>query len=338
MILIASSQGEASPIEASEETLEFFKQSSVLNAQIFLNSYFESEKIECSVSTALTTSLMHGSFLWTNSLTPSGLASSVITSSDIIRADTLHEGIVLDYSTKYEMNSSSLAKLTKTQILFPVDVESTIERLKAFHALVKLFLGKLSYPQQGLRRLVNLCSDNRRLLRTRQYLDDMFIPKFLFSVDDRLNQWLHQCCTADSIMDTNLELTNFSSIFNDIQMNKFVCHLPPNIMKLHKRDTEDQSDDEFGRKKKKKSQQVAEQVKNLSQVHGWKLRHNEKWDTIFKNKSRDGPQLSGGVKPCLKYHVKGVCYTDCPFRQSHKQLVGEDKRKIERLINELRGE
>jgi hypothetical protein len=243
MLLLASSQGEAIPSELGKEATEFFSQSTVLNAQIYLNSHLEALKIECSVSSALATSLMHGSLLWVNSLTPSGLASSVISSLDIIRADVPQEGIVLDYSTKFEISSKSLDKLTKTQILFPSDIEASIERLRALHALVELFFGPLSFASQGLKKLVHLCIDHKHLLRTKNYLDDMFIPKLHFTVDDRLNQWLDQCCRVDLAIDTNLELTNFSSIFYNIQLSKFHCSLPSNILKLHNpSDNNDKSD------------------------------------------------------------------------------------------------
>ena len=105
MLLIASSKGEAVPSKLGDEALSFFSQSSTLNAQIFINSYLENLKIEVSVSAAVTTSLQHGSFVWYNSLTPSGFASSVLTSMEIMRPDLLHEGIVLDYSTKHEMSA-----------------------------------------------------------------------------------------------------------------------------------------------------------------------------------------------------------------------------------------
>ena len=137
LLLIGSSvQQEGIPVELNDQAMEFFNQSSVLNVQIFLNSHLDSLQIECTISSALTSLLMHGTFLWTNSLTPSGLASSVIMSNDILRNNLLQEGIVLDYSTKHEMSNQSLAKLTKTQVLFPTTIEASIERFKAIHALV----------------------------------------------------------------------------------------------------------------------------------------------------------------------------------------------------------
>ena len=83
----------------------------------------------------MTTSLWHGSMLWVNTVTPSGLACCVISNEDIMRNDSLHEGLVLDYATKFEVSEKSLEKLTKTQVRFPSDIEEAIERFRALHAL-----------------------------------------------------------------------------------------------------------------------------------------------------------------------------------------------------------
>ena len=55
-----------------------------------------------------TSPLMCGCFLWRNAITPSGFAASAIISEDTIRNDTLHQEMVLDLSTKFEMSSDSL--------------------------------------------------------------------------------------------------------------------------------------------------------------------------------------------------------------------------------------
>ena len=69
---------------------------------------------------------------------PSGLASSMISSNDIISNDMLYEGIVLDYSIKHYILDDSLDKLTKKQVLYPTDIESMIYRIDALTALVDL--------------------------------------------------------------------------------------------------------------------------------------------------------------------------------------------------------
>ena len=161
MILVASSIGDITEVEINNEAKAFFKCSNLLNASILLNSMLDAQRINCSISNAMVTALMHGSFLWTNPLTPSGLASSVITSEDVLRTDMLHEGMVLDLSTKFEISDVSLDKLIKTQVLFPTPIENMIERLRALKSLVDLFFREQSYAAQGLRALINRCIDNK---------------------------------------------------------------------------------------------------------------------------------------------------------------------------------
>ena len=88
-----------------------------------------------------------------------------------------------------------------------------------------------------------------------------------------------------------------------------------------------------------KKQRLPEQVRNESPVEDWKLRQGEKWELVFRSKSGEAPQLSMGCKFCLKYWVKGLCYTDCKNRKSHvRELSDEDKSLAQAYITELRGE
>ena len=110
--------------------------------------------------------------LWKNPLSPSGLAASVISSESIFRTDTLNEGMVLDYSTKFDISAESLSKPTKTQVVFTVDVEELIHRLQGIHVLTIFFLKNNGYVSQGLQKLVNFCVDNKRLIRIIIHVDN----------------------------------------------------------------------------------------------------------------------------------------------------------------------
>ena len=111
----------------------------MLYTEIFLNSILvETEKIDFDITPAMATVLIHSSSLWSSSLTPSGLAACVISLIDVFAADTLHKGIVLGYLTRHEISSASLKLLTKSQILFLVDIESMIDIFKALETLVRI--------------------------------------------------------------------------------------------------------------------------------------------------------------------------------------------------------
>jgi hypothetical protein len=333
MILVASSTGEATNAVYEQDATEFFKTTNVLHAQVLLNSELEAAKLDCSVSPAMATALSHGGFLWASPLVPSGFAASVIISEGVLRTDALYEGMVLDYSTKHDMTNASLDKLTKTQVLFPSNIESAIERIQAIQALSSYFFGTRSFINQGLVKLVNSCLDNKQLLRTKLYMDSQFIAKFIYAIDDRIYQWLRQCSTADAVTDTALELTEFNSIFKDILLSRFDIFLPPNITKLKKNNNKEEE-----KEPKRPKPVAAVMVRNPNQNKDWKLRNDEKWDTVFRGKSRHGPTLSFGGKPCLKYHAKGFCFEDCTFLNSHKKLNEDDNKLTDSFIQELRGE
>lgn len=165
----------------------------------------------------------------------------------------------------------------------------------------------------------------------------MFIARIHYLVNERLNIWLQQCCRAQEVGDTNLNLVNFGQIFEDVQFNRFRCELPPSIKKINKDTDKEIEDRDDGSRKKRKKQ--AKQEKNPNLNSKWKLRLNENWDTVFKNKTKDGPVLSFGCQGCLKYHAKnGVCYDNCRWKASHKELSEADLKLLDKYISKLRGE
>jgi hypothetical protein len=337
MILVASSQGEVTAMEINDQAKAFFKCTNQLSANVMLNCLLETKQIDCSVSSAMTQALMCGCFLWKNAVTPSGFAASAITSEDCIRNDTLHKGMVLDLSTKFEMSSDSLDKLTKTNVAYPSTIEGLIECLRVIRELSIFFFNELSYASQGLTSLTLKFMDNKPLLWARAMVDEEFISKVICCVDDRLYQWLKQCARSTYAKQTTTELTNFEDIFLRILTNEFYYSLP-NCVKKFKKTEPGRSSGSGSPSLKKNRPNSSERVQNTSMNEDWKLRQNEKWETIFRHKSIQGPLLSMGCHPCLKYQCKGWCFKDCANKASHTKLKNDDKTKTDNFIKSLRGE
>jgi hypothetical protein len=337
MILVASSQGEVTAMEINDQAKAFFKCSNQLSANVMLNCLLETKQIDCSVSSAMTQALMCGCFLWRNAVTPSGFAASAITSEDSLRNDTLHEGMVLDLSTKFEMSTDSLEKLTKTNVAYPSTIEGLIERLRAIRELSIFFFNEMSHASQGLTSLTLKFMDNKPLLRARAMVDDEFISKVICCVDDRLYQWLKQCARSTYSAQTTTELTNFGDIFFKILTNEFHYCLP-NCVKKFKKPELDKTRKPGSPSLKKTRPNSAERIQNTAMNEDWKVRPNEKWETVFRHKSIQGPLLSVGCHPCLKFQCKGWCFKDCANKASHIKLKGDDKIKTDTFIKSLRGE
>ena len=333
MMLVASSQGNVVPSDINDDAKKFFAAPDRVQAQLTLNTLLDQQGIECSISTALSNLFSYGNLIWSSTTTPSGLASMVITSKDIFANETLLEGMVLDLSTKHEISRQDINKLTKTQVLLPTDIDTMLERFCATFAIAKLFFGENSILVTNLETFTKDCYKKKLLLKTMFHMDEEFIAKLMFSVDDRINKWLHECLAATTIRDTTIELVTFSDILTDIKLNKFNIFLPGNIKKLSKRSAPNELNENRNKKNK-----LDNQVRNDDQVADWKMQPKESWNKTFKGKIKNGPMLSCGTYPCLKYHVKGICYDDCAFKKSHIRLVGDDEKKADTFIKKLRSE
>ena len=271
-------------------------------------------------------------------MTPSGLAASVIVSKDVIFNESLHEGILLDFSTKHEINKASLTKLTKTQVIYPSLIELTLERIEALLAFAELFFTEKSYLAQGLKSFISMCKTNKSILRTKLHLDKMFIPKLLFSIDDRVNKWLVECGRALSVDQTSLELVDFMTIMSDLKLNRYYCDLPENIKLIVKgRDDSNEPSHQDKKRKPNDGASMATIVTNQELNKDWKLRDDESWHN-WRHKTGKGPTLSCGAKPCLKFQVRGSCFGDCTNKATHKKLKGNDWKLTDEFIQKTRKE
>ena len=130
-----------------------------------------------------------------------------------------------------------------------------------------------------------------------------------------------------------------TSLIQDIQFNRFNYLLPLCVSKLNNHD--DENRDRESSKKKKLGlglEKKFEAERNMKLSPELKLCQSESWDAIFMNKTNDSPFLSTGCRACLKFHVKGICYTDCRHKNSHKELNEEDSIKLSNHVKMLQGE
>ena len=148
------------------------------------------------------------------------------------------------------------------------------------------------------------------------------------AIDERIYLWLKQCSTKHCITDTDTNLVNFSSLAFDIQHNRFNYFLPPAVSQI-------KDDKENDKDKGNKKTRIADQEKNNNLRVNWMLQADENWNS-FSHKTIEGPTLSIGCRPCLKYHVRGICYTDCKHKKSHRVLNKDDSKLTTNFLKQLR--
>ena len=339
MLLIASGEGQAMPDELNKEAMDFFALPNSKAAHIHLNSLLESNKVRCSVSPAMANHLFVGSFRWSNMIKPSGLASSVLTSESYMREDILSEALVIDVSTRFEISSEFISKLTETMIVFPENPEDMIERFKAIKVLASYFFREDTVITQAYIFLLNWCQDNRQILEARCAMDKNLITKIMVSTDERMHLFLKSCVKADYPNKACIQYMNFSSITFAIEINSFNYVLQPSIKKLKRIPVNDEGGSYLKKPKGNGNDgNGGTRVVNNNMLEEWKLRAGESYETVFKDKVKKGPILSMGCRGCHKFHNKGWCYPDCNNIASHTILTGEDASKFGGYCKQCRGE
>ena len=188
-----------------------------------------------------------------------------------------------------------------------------------------------------MKHLLTLCKSNKTLLRTKLYLDKLFIPKFLFLIDDRVNKWLSECSRVEMVENMCMDLVDFATIVTDIKLNRFYCDLPSSIRLLLNERIEDSRNDQATNKKRKSllESSPSKIVTNDTVERDWKLKDGESWN-LWRHKVGGAPILSCNSRPCLKYHVRGSCFSDCTNRPSHKKLTERDFQVTDKFIKQTR--
>ena len=161
---------------------------------------------------------------------------------------------------------------------------------------------------------------NKTLLRTKLRLDKLFIAKFLFSIDDRINKWLNECSRQKIVEDTSIDLVDFTTIISDLKLKQYYCDLPHTIRSVARND--DKSNEVLLPQEKKRkisgdtNKTPKKTMKDESMDPEWRLKSNESWQN-WRHKVGTASTLSCNAEPCLKFHVKGSSFEDCTNRSSH---------------------
>ena len=117
--------------------------------------------------------------------------------------------------------------------------------------------------------------------------------------------------------------------------------MQPTIKQLKRNNDTDQGGSEIKKKSKNQNQinnESRERTVNNEMVEEWKMRSGENYDTLFKDKVKQGPILSMGCKGCHKYHNKGWCFPDCNNKESHRKLSEKDSKQFGSYCKQCRGE
>jgi hypothetical protein len=276
-----------------------------------------------------------GNFLYSNSSTPSNFTVFVFR-----ELETLLDSSQNDYPICQPVRTQGEKKLLdkiktspKQTVHVPTDFNSKGTQLQNFTSGCEIFFGDKSACSTSLRKLLITVGKNKKTFQDHIALDDLFVAKFLLTIDQRFQCWLGMCKhVVVSRSQVGVRVLQFDNTIEDILNGQFNMKLPATFKKIKQKPSNiDPPKDSKGgdggkgapgrngQKKRKLNQEIAGIVaRNDKQVKEFKMKDRETWETHFRSQCpKKCPNWNKDVKMCVRWHIKGDCYNTYPRAISH---------------------
>lgn len=319
-------------------------ESASLALQTLLTQFKQKGNDTVAFSSGTLQSIWHGNLQPFNENSPSNFSIFTITENkpgqdDGMARIYLH---LVSASKNQQVSLESLKASTIQVISTPGNYEELIERLTSYTQWYGLSFGNRSSGHEGLAALVLKFVSLKGLIRARFAANHMYGAMICHAIDTRVHIHLKQCELATEREDVDDSFVNFSSLWQDIQTNQFMIHLPTCFKST--KDPKDSDNDSLQAAKTllslggfrgggggggggKKRKERNERETNEDQHDDLKLRENESWRQIT-GKEVDSRPKWGMKRMCARWHINGNCFSDCNNHESH---VGKNDIPAEKL-------
>jgi hypothetical protein len=338
-----SSNAEIASGSATEHCIDFYKQSSHGNARLhFIRTLKYAFKAQTDVSAGVITSIFNGGFTRSYDDSPSNFSTFSFPEKKIFSKHAITDCIILqlkETSGKGLTNDDVDAAL-KQGIEIPKSVDSMRYSIFNITAASKFFFGEFSLLSQALTKIHNHIVHNRTTYISIFAQDSMFIAKYLFAIDTRVNLWLESCEECQMRDEVDDDLINFSEILNQVRIRNFDYKLPPSIRKVVEKQP---SPDKIGsgpptKKGKFNSDTENTRIVNTGRIEDW-IPDQDKYSSALRSSDalKSRPKLNDTIM-CHRFHSKGYCFDNCNNKSSHipsSSLDTKTKNEYKKWVDQL---
>ena len=188
--------------------------------------------LDVCLSIAQSKDLVNGHWTWKNSNTPSGFSFVLFSRSNPLHGSSTSDKICyLSLKTKKEMDSTSLKRLTESDIMIPSDEHGIMACLQTGTACLKCFKQDALIVRY-LKKFLTDLHINKHLIRITCLKDSSFPTAFLCAVDSRVCSYLLQCkINHDDMVLIPLALISFDDITLRLRKGTFIFTNIPSAIK-----------------------------------------------------------------------------------------------------------
>ena len=279
--------------------------------------------LDLSLSIAQSKDLINGHCTWKNSNTPSGFLFVLFSRSDPLHGRSMSDEIrYLSLKTKKEMDSSSLKRLTESDIMIPSDEHGIMACLQTGTACLKCFKQD-ALIVRNLKKFLTDLHINKHLIRIAYLKDSSFPTSFLCAVNRRVCSYLSQCkINHDGMVSIPSALISFNDITLQLQQGTFIFTDIPSAI----RSTSPHSPTALPEPKRQKTKGKKKRV----------VQNEDKDDNLLCPNNKDYGILYGKstmvhLRPknvCTRWNIKGYCFSDCNNKRYHTKPSPNKKREL----------
>ena len=220
------------------------------------------------------------------------------------------------------MDSSSLKRLTESDIMIPSDEHGILACIQTGTACLKCFKQD-ALIVRNLEKFITDLYINKHLIRIACLKDNSFPTAFLCAIDRRVCSYLSQCeINHDDMASIPSALISFDDITLRLQQGTFIFTDIPSAIKSTRPHSPTASPEPKRQKTKGKDKRV---VQNEDKDEDLLCPNNEDYGKIY------GKATMVHLRPknvCTRWNIKGYCFSDCNNARFHTKPSESKKREI----------
>jgi hypothetical protein len=351
MLLFASAMdNETVPTDLTESCKCFINSKTAALAKQELNLQFENRRMpKVTFSSAYTSNMYHGIFLWSSADTPSNHSPFSLFKAEPIPVEehqSRHLLLQLIFTQGQGMTVDEIKASSKQTVNTPMTFHDMVEQIKMFTIANDIYLGELSVGSQSLCSLQTMINRNRSSFKACERLDVEFTSKFLFAVDCHFQIWLKKCRIAQNRCKVDNSIINFSHLVSQVLFGSFHITLPRTFkMKSpsegsatptgkKKANSNNSRGDDKGKHKKKKANEAHDMIKNKAPHPELCMLAGETWAINFANKNiNTRPKRNKKTNMCPLWFLQKYCFNNSKHKESHIKADGIPAEQVTSMKN-----
>eukprot|EP00956_Cyclotella_meneghiniana_P031270 scaffold81715_cov29-Cyclotella_meneghiniana.AAC.3 len=329
---LASIDGVEQADSPADSILRVLNCESHSKAELELLSQYNDKKVSVTFSIGTSKAIYDGKFTWSSHEIPSCVSPFSIGYAKPNDTSMVDRHLMLGTLESHgkSMTAEEIKKSLKQALTIPESYHEVIDQVRVFRSTLEILGGTDCSVAYAIKELSDFLEERRGKIDSLMSKNKEVGAHILYHVGLKVNNYIDMAHRASSPEDIPKSVLDFSNLRESIDSFNVIPNLPTTFKHTATEPTDDSST-KPGKKRGSKDgkEERRKLVRNSDPVEEWKLQEGEKWEMFCGENCKDRPTWLDGKRMCHKWHIKGVCFSDCPYAASHvpKPQVPPEKKR-----------